>query len=146
MIREQLIEQIKRDEGSGPKQLGRFLPYTDSVGKLTIGFGWNLTDNGIPQFVADWLLDYAIDEASRELQRRYPWLADMDGVRYAVLVNMAVNLGGPKLAGFRKMFAALERKDYDAAADAMLDSKWRKQVKGRALRLARQMREGTWQG
>lgn len=146
MIRDQLIEQLKRDEGTGPRKLGRFLPYTDSVGKTTICYGWNLTDNGLPQFVADYLLDYAMDEASRELLQRYPWLAEMEAVRYAVLVNMGVNMGVPKLATFRKMFAALKRNDFNAAADEMLDSDWRKQVKGRALRLARQMREGTWQG
>jgi lysozyme len=145
MIRDDLLEQLKRDEGSGPKKLGRFMPYIDTVGKTTIGYGWNLSDNGIPQFVADWLLDYAINEASLELQRKYPWLSGLDGTRYAVLINMAVNMGLPRLSGFRKMFAALKRKDYDAAAVEMLDSTWRAQVKGRALRLARQLRTGEWQ-
>lgn len=145
MIRDDLLEQLKRDEGSGPKRLGRFLPYVDTVGKTTIGYGWNLTDNGIPQYVADWLLDFALNEASMEMTRRFPWLSDMQGTRYAVLINMAVNMGVPKLAGFRKMFAALKVQDYDTAADEMLNSKWRTQVGARALRLARQMRSGEWQ-
>lgn len=135
---------------------GRYLPYFDCCGKffrdcrcakqgrLTIGVGWNLEDNGLPQYPVDWLLDFAINETSLELQRRFPWMSDMQGNRYAAVLMMAFNMGTPKLATFRKMLAALKAKDYDRAADEMLDSTWRTQVKGRALRLARQMRSGEW--
>jgi lysozyme len=144
MSRELLRAALRRDEGTGPKKLGRFMPYRDTVGKLTVGYGWNLDDNGIPQTVADWLLEYAIDEASSELLKRWPWLAELDGARYAVLVNMMVNIGGPRLAGFRKMLAALKKQDYYAASEEMLDSKWAEQVGNRAYRLSRQMRTGEW--
>jgi lysozyme len=156
VIRDDLGVALKRDEGSGPMHMGRYLPYFDCCGKffrdctcakqgkLTIGYGWNLEANGLPQTPVDWLLDYAITESSYELQRRWPFLADMDGTRYAVLVQMIFNLGGPKLAGFRKMWAALKVKDYDRAAEEMVHSTWATQVKGRALRLALQMRTGTW--
>lgn len=157
MIRDSLLEQLRKHEGTGPKKLGRYLPYFDCCGKffrlcacapqgkLTIGTGWNLEDNGLPQAPVDWLLGFAVDEASFELMRKWPWLKELDGTRYAVLLEMAFNIGVPRLAGFNRMIAAVKRKDYYAAAEEMLDSRWRVQVKGRAFRLARQMRSGEWQ-
>ena len=40
--------------------------------------------------------------------------------------------------------AALEQYDYDSAAKEMLDSKWAKQVKTRAIRLAYSMKHGVY--
>ena len=42
------------------------------------------------------------------------------------------------------MIEALKVQDYERAAVEMLDSKWAGQVKGRATRLAQQMRTGVW--
>jgi lysozyme len=55
---------------------------------------------------------------------------------------MAYNLGLTKLLGFKKMIAAIKRKDYSAAAVEMLDSKWHIDVGDRAVELARIMEEG----
>ena len=44
------------------------------------------------------------------------------------------------------MWAAIHRRDYNAAADEMLDSKWAEQVKGRATRLSNIMRTGELNG
>lgn len=140
-----LRDQIKRDEGTGPMKLGRFYPYQDTVGKITIGYGWNLTDNGIPSFIAERLLDFAINETVSDLLKKFPWAAELDAVRFGVLLNMAYNLGVPRLAQFTRTLALVQAKDYAAAADAMMQSKWAGQVKGRALRLAMQMRTGEWQ-
>jgi lysozyme len=60
-----------------------------------------------------------------------------------VLVELVFNLGMPRLLGFKKMWAALDRKDYAAAADEMMDSKWAQQVKGRAKTLSDKMRQGN---
>jgi lysozyme len=61
-----------------------------------------------------------------------------------VLVNMIFNMGGRRLAGFRKMLAALQKKEYEQAAVEMLASAWAEQVGDRALRLAEQMRKGQF--
>lgn len=45
-----------------------------------------------------------------------------------VLVNMAFNIGRPRLSKFKKMLAAIEAKDYNLAAEEMMDSKWYHQV------------------
>jgi lysozyme len=55
---------------------------------------------------------------------------------------MAFNLGMPRLNKFKKMWSAIEDKDYDHAAVEMLDSRWAEQVKGRATRLSDIMRTG----
>lgn len=122
----------------------RLMPYTDSVGKLTIGVGRNLTDNGIRESEALFLLDHDIDEAERGLLTRYPWTADLDPVRFACLCNMRFNLGATRFAGFVNMLQHAAVGEYDKAAEHMLASKWASQVGSRATRLARMMRTGDW--
>ena len=55
---------------------------------------------------------------------------------------MAFNLGVPRLCKFYRMWAGIHEKDFDAAADEMLNSLWASQVKSRAYELANMMREG----
>ena len=58
-----------------------------------------------------------------------------------MLVNMHFNLGMPTLRKFRNMLDALERREYNRAADEMLDSNWADQVGNRAIELADIVRE-----
>jgi lysozyme len=138
--RAKLREQITRHEGS------RRFPYRDTVGKLTVGVGRNLTDVGVFPHEAAYLLSGDIDRAVRGLATRYPeWFPKIDPVRQAVLVNMAFNLGLTGLAAFRKTLDFVARGQYGEASDAMLQSKWAGQVGSRAVELAAQMRTGQWQ-
>lgn len=57
-----------------------------------------------------------------------------------VLVNMAFNIGRPRLSQFKKMLAAIEAKDYNLAAEEMMDSKWYHQVGRRSKELVEIMR------
>jgi lysozyme len=59
-----------------------------------------------------------------------------------VLVNMAFNMGGGLLS-FVNTLAAIQRGDYNAAANGMLASRWATQVGARATRLADMMRNGA---
>ena len=58
-----------------------------------------------------------------------------------VLVNMAFNIGRPRLSRFKKMLAAVNAKDYKAASQEMIDSKWYHQVGRRSVELAEIMRK-----
>lgn len=116
-------------------------PYVCPSGKLTIGVGRNLTDNGISLEEAYMLLDNDIKRCYRELSV-YSWFIALDPNRQDAIVNMCFNLGISKLLGFKRMIKALERKDYTRAAIEALDSKWAKQVKGRAIDIASVIREG----
>ena len=137
--RRKLRDQLDRHEGV------RLKPYKDPVGKLTIGAGRNLTDVGISHTEAAFLLENDITRAQTGLLARYPWFADLDSVRQAVLVNMAFNMGLSSLASFIHTLDCVARGQYGEASDRMLESKWAKQVGQRAVELAAQMRTGAWQ-
>lgn len=131
-----MIHELIRDEGLCLK------PYTDTVGKLTIGIGRNLDDNGISLDEAKYMLANDIASACRDLDRVMPWWSKISERRQRALVNMTVNLGIPRLRQFRMMLVALEAGDWDAAATEAMDSAWAKQVGARADRIAQAFREG----
>lgn len=116
-------------------------PYRDSVGKLTIGVGRNLSDKGLSQDEIQLLLHNDIREVENELEN-LAWFPMLDDVRKLVIADMAFNLGLPRLLGFKKTIRAIRTAHFKAAADEMLDSKWARQVGKRAERLAFMMRTG----
>lgn len=117
------------------------LPYTDSVGKLTIGYGRNLNDNGISKKEADFLFDNDFNSCERELSK-YTWYTSQPEGVQAALINMRFNLGLKRLLGFKRMIAALKVKNYTLVAQEALDSKWATQVGQRAKDIAVMLREG----
>ncbi len=137
MLKTDLVRDLVRDEGM------RLKPYTDTVGKVTIGVGRNLDDVGISEAEALAMLDADIDRSMADLDRTLPWLFERPEPVQRALVNMCFNLGWPRLSGFRNMLAALEAGDYDRAAAEALDSRWARQVGARAERIAALFREGA---
>lgn len=133
-----LREQLIRDERRAVK------PYTDTVGKITIGVGRNLTDKGLSLAEVELLLDHDIADVELDLQDHLPWAGSLDDARQGVLKNMCFNLGLAGLLGFHRMLVALQAGDYLTAAKEMRTSKWAEQVGARAERLARQMESGLW--
>lgn len=119
--------------------------YHCPAGKLTIGFGRNIEQNGISEDEALYLLRNDIDNAEIELTQNLDWFADLDEIRQVVLVDMHFNLGWPRLSRFKNMLAACEQGDYSTAADEMLDSLWAGQVGQRARTLARMMETGVYE-
>ena len=134
-----LKDQLVRDEEL------RLKPYTDSVGKLTIGVGRNLTDKGISVQEAQGLLANDIADATADLQAKLPWTATLDDVRKGALLNMTFNMGIGGLLEFHDFLARMQRGDFSGAAGAMLDSLWARQVGPRATRLSMQIQTGVWQ-
>jgi|TARA_R110000787_G_scaffold59322_1_gene134491 lysozyme len=137
--------------------------YKDSLGIDTIGIGRNLKDRGITKQELDFLdipsmdavYEHGISEldayflanndvkiVETELLNRHPCLNELDAVRQLVLMDMAFNMGVPRLCKFKKMWAAIHDNDFATAAKEMLDSRWAKQVKGRATKLAHAMASG----
>lgn len=135
MITDALISSVKRHEGL------RLKVYKCTAGKNTIGYGRNLDDVGISADEAEYMLKHDLENAEIDAQR-FPIYEKLNQVRKDVLIEMVFNLGYSRLSGFKKMFAALERKDYDGAANEMLDSKWARDVGERAKTLAYFMRIG----
>ena len=131
-----LLTTLQRHEGL------RLKPYTDTAGVLTIGYGHNLAD-GIDEEMANYILRRDLLEAQYAAAHAVRCFHRLDDVRQEALVNMAFNLGGPRLAKFKRMLAALEAQDWDQAAAEALDSKWATQVGARAKEIAEQLRTGT---
>jgi lysozyme len=135
-----LKADIKRHEGV------RLKPYTDTVGKVTIGVGRNLTDVGISESEAETMLANDLERAVKAARAVVYSYEKLGEVRQEALVNMAFNLGRQGLAGFRKAIMALGEEDFARASDEFLDSKWASQVGPRAQELAQRIRTGTVEG
>ena len=130
-----LIKQLIIDEGLELK------PYKDTVGKLTIGIGRNLDDNGISEDEAHFLCHNDISRCEQELISNFIFYGLMDTNKQEVLINMCFNIGITKLLRFKNMIACLEIADYVGAAREMKDSNWYHQVGERAERLIKIMKE-----
>ncbi len=130
-----LKERIKTHEGYRRK------PYLCPAGKLTIGYGRNIEENGITEAEASFLLDNDIKISEEECRRAFRWFDNLDEIRRGVIVEMHLNMGLKRLKTFKKMLAACEKQDYELAAREMLNSLWaREQVGKRAKTLANLMK------
>ena len=143
----------------------RLQVYKDTLGIDTIGIGRNLEDRGITKEELDWMdipsmdavYEYGITEADamylakndvqiveEELVRAHPCVEELDAVRQLVLMDMAFNMGVPRLRKFQKMWNAIHEGKFDIAAKEMLDSRWAIQVKSRSTKLANAMHNGEF--
>lgn len=132
-------ETIKHDEGEV------LHAYQDHLGYWTIGYGRLIDERrggGISRKEAEYLLDNDIMRVVDELAKRTGLLEHPEPVQHA-LVNMAFQLGVNGLLSFRKMWAHLANRDYDAAADEALDSRWAQQTPQRAERVTDLMRSAA---
>lgn len=122
--------------------------YRCTSNALTIGVGRNIDPNkggiGLSDDEILYMLRNDIKRVYDELDSNLPWFKDLDDVRQDVLQDMCFNMGINRLLNFRKMLAAVELGLYDRASDELLNSKYAEQVKGRALKLARMMKEGKY--
>lgn len=133
MADEALMQQLRDDEGL------RLKPYTDTAGKLTIGYGRNLIDVGISLDEAEMLLAHDVEAIKRGVLLRWAPFARLDDVRQGVILNIAFNVGVGGLMLFTHMLAACAQGDYERAAAEIRNSHL---APLRAVRLAKQMQNG----
>jgi lysozyme len=133
LLREQLIVH----EGK------RWKPYTDTMGKLTIGVGHNLTDNGLSDAMVMALLDEDIAEAETDLAT-FSWWAGLSSVRQRALIDIRFNLGADRFRLFKQMIHAVAVGNFIGARQQLIESRWSTQVSGaRRDRLQQMLAEGT---
>ena len=137
-----LEQMLMAQEGTGPRgPHGEFLPYPDSLGKLTIGYG-HLVDKGLPADVALLLFRADIADAIEDVLYTCSCYHTLSRPRQMVMVSLAFNLGRAKLAQFVRFLGALHLGHWDDAADELLNSKAAKQdAPARYQQLAKIMRE-----
>ena len=136
-----LIEMLKRHEGVETHA------YECSAGKVTVGVGRNIDQRGgmgLSPDEIDYLLENDIERVIKELAREYPWFSDLDDVRKDAMIDIGFNLGATRLRGFKRALSAMESGDYKVAATEFLDSRWAKQVGGRALELSDLIKTGEY--
>ncbi len=136
-----LQQLIMHQEGTGPIRNGRFLPYLDGEGKWTIGYGRNLSDNGISKEEALSFLSSDIADAIADARSLFSCYDALSEARKMVVVSLAFNLGRERLGKFVRFIDAVHRNDWQEAAEELLDSKAaRSQAKVRYQELAQMMR------
>ena len=121
---------LKKHEGFRSK------PYKCTAGKLTIGYGRNIEDNGITVDEALFLLENDIKKTIDSCNSNFSWFKDSSSNVQLVVVNMVFNMGLNGFKKFKKTINLIENKEYKKASIEMLNSHWAKQVKGRALELS----------
>jgi lysozyme len=138
---EKLLEMLKRHEGV------EHHIYRCSAGFWTLGVGRNVDPQGglgLSDDEVDYLLENDIVRVIKELSSEYPWFKDLDDVRKDAMIDISFNLGATRLRGFKRALAAMEVADYKMAAKEFLDSKWSRDVKGRATELCYMIEMGSY--
>ena len=137
-----LTDQLRRDEDEV------LHAYPDHLGYTTIGVGRMIDrrkGGGITKEESAYLLANDIQHKTIEVLAALPWSERLDPVRFAVLVNMAFQMGVDGLLGFKNTLALIEAGDYEKASDNMKLSKWHSQTPERCDRLRKQIITGEWQ-
>jgi len=140
---EALREQLKIDEGV------KYEIYKDHLGYPTFGIGHLITEDdpehGEPdgkEISEDRVNEvFATDVAKfvSESKILFPDLDELPDVAQQVIVNMAFNMGRPRLSKFKNFIAGVNDRDWTRAAEEMMDSRWATQVGDRAIRLRNQI-------
>lgn len=155
MNKELLEQELIRDEGL------KLFPYEDTVSKITIGVGRNLTDKGLTRNELSslglninlnkeqvisvllergltkqeclMLLSNDIDDAWEDLTTALPWIEQKPEVVQRAVCNCVFNLGLTRFLKFKKTISFIQDGDYLNASIEILNSKWASQVGHRAI-------------
>ena len=141
---EKLREEIEYDEGSVNEI------YLDHLGLATFGighlvrkedpeYGWEVgtpvdADRCVEAFNTD------IETVLSDCKLLYSDFDDLPEEAQRIIANMCFNLGYPRLSKFKGMKRGVDARDWQSAADEMVDSRWYRQVTKRADRLVERMR------
>jgi len=125
----------------------RDMPYKDTLGNMTIGYGFNMSDPIVKQMLPKDIGKKPLskDVAEKIFMKRYEQAkkdastyigSDIYGSlnegRQNVLNDMAYNLGLTKLSGFIELKKAILKKNWEKAAKELKNSNWYKQVGNRS--------------
>ena len=141
---EKLREEIKYDEGSVNEI------YLDHLGLATFGIGHLVTEwdeeygwevgTPVSEDRCNEVFDSDIQVVLSDCEHLYPDFNDLPEEVQRIIANMMFNMGRPRLSKFKGMKRGVDAKDWNAAADEMVDSRWYRQVTNRAERLVERMR------
>ena len=141
---DQLRKELEVDEGV------KYEIYNDHLGYPTFGIGHLVIDTD-PEYgeevgtpVSEDRVAEAFDKDVRtvisDCEILYPDFDELPEECQLIIANMMFNMGRPRLKKFKGMKRGVDSRDWNAAADEMIDSAWYRQVPNRAGRLVKRMR------
>jgi GH24 family phage-related lysozyme (muramidase) len=141
---DQLRKELEVDEGV------KYEIYNDHLGYPTFGIGHLVIDTD-PEYgeevgtpvsedrVAE-AFDKDVTTVIADCEVLYPDFDELPEECQLIIANMMFNMGRPRLKQFKGMKRGVDSRDWNAAADEMIDSNWYRQVPNRAGRLVKRMR------
>lgn len=128
--------------GQNPERKARFPKDFETLDgeKLLMALIRDMKINGITEDEAMMLLRNDIYQCEEDLKLRVKWYAGAPDELKEVLINMCFNMGIKTLMTFKNTLWYMGAGEYERAAANMLKSRWARQVKGRAKRLAERVR------
>ena len=141
---DKLRKELEADEGRVDKI------YLDHFGFETFGIGHLVIEtdpeDGLPVDTAITSLRVVeafeddVETVVEDCTILYPDFNDLPEEAQRIIANMMFNMGRTRLSKFRGMKRGVDARDWNAAADEMVDSNWYNQVRNRASRLEERMR------
>ena len=136
--------ELTEDEGC------EYEVYNDHLGYATFGIGHLILDSdpeygsevGTPVSESRVIEAFESDivQVLSDCETLYPDFESLPEDAQRIIANMMFNMGRPRLSKFKGMKRGVDSRDWNAAADEMVDSAWYKQVTNRAERLVTRMR------
>ena len=141
---EQLRKELEVDEGV------KYEIYNDHLGYPTFGIGhlvreedpehgWEVGEP-VSEERCNAVFESDIEITIGDCEKLYDDFYDLPEEAQLIIANMCFNLGYPRLSKFKGMKAGVDARDWNKAADEMVDSRWYQQVTNRADRLVERMR------
>ena len=141
---EKLRKQLEIDEGIVHEV------YLDHLGLATFGIGHLVIDSD-PEYGAEVgtavaesrcieVFNQDVEIVLSDCKILYPNFDELPEEVQQIVANMMFNMGRPRLSKFKGMKAGVDARDWERAADEMVDSAWYRQVTKRADRLVVRMR------
>ena len=141
---EKLRKQLEIDEGV------KYEIYLDHLGYPTFGIGHLVipSDKEYREDVGTRVseervrecFDKDVESVLRDCTLLYKDFDELPEEVQQIIANMMFNMGYTRLSKFKGMKKGVDARDWNKAADEMVDSRWYKQVTNRANRLVERMR------
>ena len=144
---DQLREDLERDEGCV------YEVYLDHLGYETFGighliryheeeYGWSVGTDVDESRVRE-VFEEDVKTVLSDCKKLYDDFYELPEEVQLIIANMMFNLGYTRLSKFRGMKRGVDSRNWEKAADEMVDSRWYHQVTNRADRLVVRMRSVT---
>ena len=144
---DQLRRELDQDEGC------IYEVYLDHLGYPTFGIGHLITnrdrehDWSVGTDVDEWRVEEVFEEDVQtvlsDCEKLYDDFYELPEEAQLIIANMMFNMGYTRLSKFRGMKRGVDSRNWEEAADEMVDSRWYTQVTNRADRLVVRMRSVT---